>query len=327
MPWFPDFVSAVELVRGQTRAAGLADPVGQYFTALNEGDTHALETVWPGEVVVYDPRAGEIRGHRQLRRFVSQNQSWLAERHARIETVASTILGGRAVVELLAHLAGTSGNWRGRWRSSPNRRTNCRWCSAPIAANGQSTGGATSGLPSSRPGTSTPVMSSAATRPHWRRATPKRQSSTFAAGRVLPRAHRPAPHPPRRCRASLVLHQALQRRRWHRPAALRGDRRRRALRAGIQRASAGAATTCRPRRDSASTNAARTGCWRRPASTTTSNHPSAPDRCSAALARRHRRRPPSMRLSADLRILCGFWRSVGEDGCQGPASWHRNRRR
>jgi hypothetical protein len=48
MPWFPDFASAVELARGQTRAAGLADPVGQYFTALNEGDPHALADVWPG---------------------------------------------------------------------------------------------------------------------------------------------------------------------------------------------------------------------------------------------------------------------------------------
>ena len=28
----------------------------------------ALETVWPGEVVVHDPRAGEVRGHQQLRR-------------------------------------------------------------------------------------------------------------------------------------------------------------------------------------------------------------------------------------------------------------------
>jgi hypothetical protein len=62
--------------------------------------------VWPGEMVVYDPRAGEIRGHKQLRRFVSQNQSWLAGRHARIETVASTCAGARAVVELLGHLAG-----------------------------------------------------------------------------------------------------------------------------------------------------------------------------------------------------------------------------
>jgi limonene-1,2-epoxide hydrolase len=106
MPWFPDFANAAELARSQTRAAGQADPVGQYFTALNQGDTHALETVWPGEVVVYDPRAGEVRGHRQLRRFVHRNQAWLAERHARIETVAATRAGGRAVVELLAHLAG-----------------------------------------------------------------------------------------------------------------------------------------------------------------------------------------------------------------------------
>ncbi|HEY2564383.1 MAG TPA: nuclear transport factor 2 family protein [Acidimicrobiales bacterium] len=106
MPWFPDFVNAVELARSQTRAAGLADPVSAYFDALNKGDTHALETVWPGEVVIHDPRAGEIRGHRQLRRFVRQNQSFLAERNARIETVASTVVGSRAVVELLAHLAG-----------------------------------------------------------------------------------------------------------------------------------------------------------------------------------------------------------------------------
>ncbi len=104
MPWFPDFANAVELVRRQTRAAGLVDPVAQYFDALNHNDTHPLEDVWPGEVVIYDPRAGQIRGHRQLRRFVRQNQSWLAERHARIETVASTVVAGRAVVELLAHL-------------------------------------------------------------------------------------------------------------------------------------------------------------------------------------------------------------------------------
>ena len=104
MPWFPDFTSAVELARRQTQAAGRADPVGQYFAALNKGDTHLLEKVWPGEVVIHDPRAGEIRGHKQLREFVSANKSLFAERHARTETVASTVIGGRAVVELLAHL-------------------------------------------------------------------------------------------------------------------------------------------------------------------------------------------------------------------------------
>src|SRR5580698_10762326 len=109
MPWFPDFANAAELARQQTRAAGHADPVALYFTALNEGDTQALESVWPGEVVIYDPRAGEIRGHRQLRRFVHKNLSWLAGLHARTETVASTCADGRAVVELLAHLDGDGG--------------------------------------------------------------------------------------------------------------------------------------------------------------------------------------------------------------------------
>jgi hypothetical protein len=105
MPWFPDFSNAVALARKQTRADGLADPVAMYFAALNEGDPRPLETVWPGEVVIYDPRAGEVRGHRQVRRFVSQNQSWMAELGIRAEIVASTSAGGRAVVELLAHLS------------------------------------------------------------------------------------------------------------------------------------------------------------------------------------------------------------------------------
>jgi hypothetical protein len=106
MPWFPDFVSAVELARSQTRAAGAADPIGQFFAALNEGDSHVLEDVWPGEVAIYDPRAGEVRGHRQLRHFVGRNRYWLTQHNARIQTVASTHDGRRAVVEILAHLDG-----------------------------------------------------------------------------------------------------------------------------------------------------------------------------------------------------------------------------
>lgn len=106
MPWFPDFVGAVELARMETRAAARADPVAQYLTALNEGTTHDLETGWPGEVIIHDPRAGTVRGHRRLRRFVNDNTAWLADRHARIETIASIRVDGRAVVELLAHLTG-----------------------------------------------------------------------------------------------------------------------------------------------------------------------------------------------------------------------------
>ncbi len=104
MPWFPDFVAAVELTRQKTPAAGQADAVAQYFAALDKGDAHALEALWPGQVVIYDPRAGEIRGHKRLRGFVSENNAWMTEHRATIETVASTSAGGRAVVELLAHV-------------------------------------------------------------------------------------------------------------------------------------------------------------------------------------------------------------------------------
>jgi len=51
-------------VRRQTRAEWAADPVGVYLDALMNGDVHALQNTWPGEVVVYDPHAGEVRGHR-----------------------------------------------------------------------------------------------------------------------------------------------------------------------------------------------------------------------------------------------------------------------
>jgi hypothetical protein len=109
MPWFPDFVGAVELARLETRAAGEADPVAQYVKALNDGDSRTLETVWPRDVVVYDPHAGEIRGHRRLKDFVKQSQSVLAKRLVRTETIASTVVGSRAVVELLAYLSAGDG--------------------------------------------------------------------------------------------------------------------------------------------------------------------------------------------------------------------------
>jgi limonene-1,2-epoxide hydrolase len=104
MPWFPEFTSAAVLARREMRAAGQADPVAQYLIALSDGRTDALETVWPGEVVIHDPRAGVVSGHRQLRSFLRDNRSWLAEHQARIETMASTTVGPRAVVELLAHV-------------------------------------------------------------------------------------------------------------------------------------------------------------------------------------------------------------------------------
>jgi limonene-1,2-epoxide hydrolase len=104
MPWFPDFAGALELVRRQARVAGRADPVGHYFAALDGGDAHDLDLVWPGDVVVDDPRVGVVHGHRQLARFVHRSSTWLAEHRARVDRLATTCAGDRAAVELLAHL-------------------------------------------------------------------------------------------------------------------------------------------------------------------------------------------------------------------------------
>jgi ketosteroid isomerase-like protein len=118
MPWFPDFTSAMALAREETRVTGQADPVRQYITALNNGDAHALEDVWPGEVIVYDPREGEVRGHRRLQQFISRSQAMLARRHAVVDIVATTVAGGRAVMELLAHLDGDGDDQRVPWAAA-----------------------------------------------------------------------------------------------------------------------------------------------------------------------------------------------------------------
>jgi hypothetical protein len=106
MPWFPDFAGAVELARVETSAEGHADPVAQYCKLLRTGDTRALDTAWPGGVTIYDPLAGVIHGHRELKHFIHSNQSWLGAYDFRTEPVATTVAGGRAVVEMLAYLSG-----------------------------------------------------------------------------------------------------------------------------------------------------------------------------------------------------------------------------
>jgi len=175
MPWFPDFVAAVELARQQTRAAGKADPVGQYVAALNRGDTHDLETVWSGQVVVYDPRAGVVKSHRHLRQLVKHSQSLLAERQARSEAVASIVTANRAVVEVSVHLVhdGQAQVWP-RWRSSPNPVTKTRSSSAPTSANGFLTGAAMYGPPFSNLDPGIRMMWSGGTSRRSRSVTPKR---------------------------------------------------------------------------------------------------------------------------------------------------------
>ena len=104
MPWFLDFVAATELARRDSRDAGRTDPVTVYLHAIEEGKTRALEKIWPGEIVIEDPRAGTIKDRRKLRQFIRENKARFASLHVTVEIVASTSMGSRAAVELLAHL-------------------------------------------------------------------------------------------------------------------------------------------------------------------------------------------------------------------------------
>ena len=56
MPWFPDFVAAVELARRDTRAAGQVDPVGPFHCGTDDDD---VETA--GRARVSHPSCGGSR--------------------------------------------------------------------------------------------------------------------------------------------------------------------------------------------------------------------------------------------------------------------------
>ncbi len=172
MPWFPNFINAAELARRQTRADDRADPPAAYVTALERRTARDLESTWPGEVVIHDPR-GTIRGHREVKHFVRRNGEWLAGLHARTETIAATTSGGRAVLELLAHLT-----WDGR---------EVAWPVAVVAETGDDRSVEFRTYCSQRPVTGThhlrpPVLppSSTARRPTTARGAPS--STTACAG-------------------------------------------------------------------------------------------------------------------------------------------------
>ena len=164
--------------------AGHVDPVTEYLTCLDRRETpRALETVWPGEVVVYDPRAGEVRGHRQLRRFVKQNQARLAERHAstrdrRLDDGRRA--GGRRAAGAI-WTAGRAG--RGALAAGRRRRVTRRSVGGvphllqPVA--GRRTAPHQAAHPRRR-ATPIRVTWSVATRRPSTPATPTRSSSTFA---------------------------------------------------------------------------------------------------------------------------------------------------
>jgi hypothetical protein len=110
VPWFPDFANAAALARREQVRSGMVDPVSQYLAALQEGSSRELEIAWPGHLVVHDPRAGAVTGHRALREFVRTNRQWLEGRGATVARRNATTQNGCSVVELLVDLTLSDGD-------------------------------------------------------------------------------------------------------------------------------------------------------------------------------------------------------------------------
>ena len=112
MPWFPDFIAAAELARREIRAAGRADPVAQYLTALDDGRRRTpwrrrgRATSWSTTPVpVRSAATGSCDG--SSRRTTSSLAGAPRQRPRPWRRPARV---GRAVVELLAHLADDEGD-------------------------------------------------------------------------------------------------------------------------------------------------------------------------------------------------------------------------
>ena len=267
MPWFHEFASAAELAReeqhGGPGGSGRRVPRG---AARGRHPDPGGRLAGRGDDL--RPRGGEVRGHKQVRRFISRNQSWLAGLHARAETAAAIprgrpgggraggpdrprrpatrLAGGgggrvaRRPVGDVPHVLQPVAGRRPRHVRPPilrrGRAAGRTWSAVILAALAAGDADAASWRPSPRTGTSAspsgPAMST-------QRAA---AGSATGCGRSSPAVRRAAAG-----------------------SSLRGParhRRRGALRAWSTTACAGAATTCRPRPGSRSSSAAPTGCCR-----------------------------------------------------------------
>ena len=75
-----------------------------YFSLLIAGDLDGLLSLFAGEPRLNDPHAGLIQGRPAFETFVHENSSWLKERQAEVERVATTSTSLRIVEESILHL-------------------------------------------------------------------------------------------------------------------------------------------------------------------------------------------------------------------------------
>lgn len=78
--------------------------IKDFYSALMAGEAEALLDVFVAEPHLDTPLQGEVRDEEAVRRFVSEQQSWLAERAADVQVLATTSDAERIVVEFVLYL-------------------------------------------------------------------------------------------------------------------------------------------------------------------------------------------------------------------------------
>ena len=109
MPWLPELFSTPVLERAQEKWERERLEAVPYYDGLMSGEHAALISSFAGEPVLHDPLHGRIIGARAFEAYVTELQTWLAERNMSFEPVDDVLTETRAIEEVVLHLDGPNG--------------------------------------------------------------------------------------------------------------------------------------------------------------------------------------------------------------------------
>jgi hypothetical protein len=109
MPWMPELFSAAALERILDERRHERLPAVPYFDGLISGETDALIESFAGEPELHHPVRGRIKGAQAFGRFVTNTNTWIAERNVTIEDVNFIVTPRRGIEEVVLHIDGDDG--------------------------------------------------------------------------------------------------------------------------------------------------------------------------------------------------------------------------
>ena len=109
MPWLPELFSAPALQRILDERRQERLTAVPYFDGLITGETDALIESFAGEPELHHPVRGRIKGAQAFGRFVTNTNTWIAERNVTIEDVNFIVTPRRGIEEVVLRIDGDDG--------------------------------------------------------------------------------------------------------------------------------------------------------------------------------------------------------------------------